>query len=143
MTGNYISILIHAVWTTKNREWLLTRNIRFDLFSHLKEKSVEKDINIDIINGIEDHVHCLFWLKPTQNVADVIKNLKGESSRWINANNLLAEGKFSWQEGYGAFSVSPPNLERVRNYIYNQEKHHEQMSYDAEMIKLQQVAYKP
>ncbi|HCI69523.1 MAG TPA: transposase, partial [Balneola sp.] len=83
----------------------LSKSFRFELFNHIKDYSSENEIDLDIINGIEDHVHCLFRLKSSQNPAEVIKLIKGESSFWINKNVIL-DDKFEWQVGYGVFSVS-------------------------------------
>ncbi|MFN0204326.1 MAG: transposase, partial [Bacteroidia bacterium] len=100
MGKSLFQIWIHAVWTVKQRAPVLDKSFRFELFRHIKTIASEKGIYVDIINGIEDHVHCLFLLKSTQTVANVLKELKGESSRWINENNLIG-GEFAWQAGYG------------------------------------------
>jgi putative transposase len=89
---------------------------------------------VDCINGIEDHVHCLINLKPSQSISTIVKQLKGESSYWINLNNMV-EGEFKWQTGFGAFSVSHYNVPKVRKYILNQENHHKKMSFEEEMKK--------
>ncbi|MDR9418009.1 transposase [Gracilimonas sp.] len=90
---------------------------------------------LDIINGVEDHVHCLIRLKTTQCVADVIGVLKGETSFWLNRNVILDE-HFDWQDGYGVISVSPREVNGIRKYIYNQEAHHGDMSLNEEFKKL-------
>lgn len=117
MPDNQSIIWLHAIWSTKDRKRILSKSFRFKLFKHIKEYAVEKDIQLDIINGVEDHVHCLFRLKPIQNPAEVIKLLKGESSFWINKNIILDE-KFDWQVGYGIFSVSEREIMKIRKYIY-------------------------
>lgn len=139
MPRTYTSIWIHSIWATKNREGLLARRFRLLLFDHIKNSAEAKGFYVDIINGIEDHVHCLFGMKPTQNVSDVIKNIKGESSRWID-EKAWVDGLFSWQEGYAAFSVSPSNLARVRKYVYNQESHHQNLTFEEEIIQLEKAA---
>ena len=136
MSRTYNSIWIHAIWSTKNRKWLLTKPFRYKLFKHIKEEGARKNYYIDIINGVEDHVHCLFGLKPTQNISQIVKDIKGESSRWINTNGFTEE-PFNWQEGYGALSVSPSMVEKVRYYIYNQEEHHKQRNYESELNVLE------
>jgi REP element-mobilizing transposase RayT len=75
------------------------------------------------MNGYEDHVHCLISLKPEQNIARVIQLIKGESSFWINRNNLCSS-KFEWQNEYFAMSVSDTDLTKIRNYIKSQEERH-------------------
>jgi len=132
--STFSKIWIHAIWTTKNCEPVLSKNIRRDLFRHIKEELGKQDIYIDTINGIEDHVHCLIQLKPVQSLSFVMKQIKGESAYWANDKLLIEEG-LKWQKGYGAFSVSDYNIPKVRNYILNQEKHHQKFSFRAEMEK--------
>ena len=79
----------------------------------MKQSAQQKEIVIDMINGIEDHVHCLLRLKTTQSVAQIVKQLKGSSSRWISSKNVI-QIPFSWQVGYGAISVSPSEIMTVR-----------------------------
>lgn len=101
----------------------------------MKRHGIQKNIHIDIINGIEDHVHCLFRSKPTQSPSNLIRNIKGESSHWINEQKLTKE-KFQWQEGYGIFSVSQKDIEKIRSYIFEQESHHKTIDYENEIRKL-------
>jgi REP element-mobilizing transposase RayT len=102
------------------------------LFGHRKEYTSKNNVLLDIINGVEDHVHCLIRLKTTQSVADVIRMIKGESSFWINKNVILDE-KFEWQDGYGVISVSPKEINGIRQYIYYQEAHHKNKSLKEEL----------
>ncbi|MFV1885426.1 MAG: IS200/IS605 family transposase [Balneola sp.] len=133
---NHLSIIwLHAVWITQDRVRVLGKSYRFKVFKHIKDYAWENGIQLDIINGVEDHVHCLFRLKTSQNPAEVIKLLKGESSHWINQNIILDE-PFKWQEGYGIFSVSPHEVIKIRKYIYNQEEHHKDLSFEEEIKKL-------
>ena len=130
---NTLSIIwLHAVWSTRDRKRVLTKYFRYKLFMHIKNYSERKGLLLDIINGVEDHVHCLFRLKPTQNPSEVIKLIKGESSFWINMHIILDE-KFEWQAGYGIFSISQNDIMKTRKYIYNQEKHHEVITYKEEL----------
>ncbi len=135
MPKTHSSVWLHIVCSTKLRKPLLFRSFRFDLFNYLKKYSVENDILLDVINGVEDHVHLLIRLKTTQKISEVLNLLKGTSSRWINLNANLKD-TFQWQNGYGVFSVSEKDIPKVRNYIYNQEKHHKSVSYSEELNKL-------
>ena len=135
MPKTYCEVWLHIIWSTKLRKPNLFRSFRYDLFNYVKSYGEENDILIDVINGVEDHVHLLVRLKTTQKISEIINLLKGVSSRWINLNADL-EGKFKWQNGYGVFSVSEKDIHKVRSYIYNQEKHHKSMSYKQEVIKL-------
>ncbi len=124
----YIKIWIHFVWSTKNRLPLLTNDIRQKVFQHIRENSVEKGIHIDFINGFTDHVHCLVSLGSEQTIKQIMQLIKGESSYWINKNNLCRD-KFEWQNDYFAVSVSDSAIDKVRDYIANQEEHHKQKSF--------------
>ncbi len=132
MPKNLSIIWLHAIWSTKNRNKVLGKSFRFKLFKHVKEYAIKNGIQLDIINGVEDHVHCLFRLKPSQSPAEVIKLIKGESSFWINKNVVL-EDKFEWQVGYGIFSVDRSDVMKIRKYIYNKEEHHRGMDYGQEL----------
>jgi len=127
----YIKIWVHLVWSTKNREPLLTREYRTDIFSHIRENAEKKGIYLDFINGYLDHVHCLVSLGPGQNIDTIMMLLKGESSFWINRNKIFRK-KFEWQDEYFAVSVSESAVNRVRDYIKNQEEHHRRRSFQEE-----------
>jgi putative transposase len=127
----YIKIWVHLVWTTKNREPILTSGIRQKLFSHIRENAAEKGIYVDFINGYLDHVHCLISLGPGQNIDKILMLIKGESSFWVNKNRICNK-KFEWQSDYFAVSVSESGIIRVREYIKNQERHHRKRSFQEE-----------
>ena len=120
----YIRIWIHLIWSTKNRQPLLLKNIRREVFSHIRENAREKDIQLDFINGYDEHVHLLISLNPEQTISKIVHDLKGESSHWIN-DTKLTRGKFHWQEEYLAASVSHSVVDKVREYIKNQDEHHQ------------------
>jgi putative transposase len=132
MPRSRCEIWIHAIWTVKNREPLLHDGFRKKLFAHIYNRFREYPVIVDAVGGVKDHVHCLFSISSTYSVAKAMKDMKGESSRLINSS-LWVEGTFSWQEGYGAFSVSPSQLDKVRNYIYRQEQHHAKKSFEEEI----------
>ena len=88
----YIKIWVHLVWTTKRREPFLVKEIRRDIFSHIRENADKKGIYIDFINGYLEHVHCLISLRSGQNIDKIMMLLKGESSYWINKNNIIYFG---------------------------------------------------
>jgi putative transposase len=127
----YLKIWVHLVWTTKNRERILIKEIRQDIFNHIKENAKNKGIYIDFINGHLEHVHCLISLGSGQNIDKILMLLKGESSFWINKNKLFRK-KFEWQDEYFAVSVSESAVNRVRDYIKNQETHHKKKSFSVE-----------
>ncbi|MFC2087035.1 IS200/IS605 family transposase [Bacteroidota bacterium] len=127
----YLIIWVHLIWSTKNREAYLKKEIRQKVFDHIKVNAKEKNIYIDTINGYVEHVHCLVALKNDQTISNIMQLLKGESSFWINRNKLI-NFKFAWQDEYFAVSVSPSNVDKVREYIKNQEKHHQKKTFQQE-----------
>lgn len=132
MLHSYTRIYVHFIWSTKNRGRLLTRDVRPQIQEHILQYARQKLINIDCLNVQIEHVHVLVNLMSNQKVDDVVKLLKGESSHWINAENLI-QPKFSWQRGYGAFSISSSHVEAVRRYIMNQEEHHRDRTFREEL----------
>jgi putative transposase len=119
----FINIWVHLVWATKKRAPLLTRDMRHQVFKHIRENGMEKGIHLDFVNGHIDHVHCLVSLNAEQTIAKILQLLKGESAFWINKNHLCKE-HFAWQDDYFAVSVSDSGVHAVREYIKNQEAHH-------------------
>ena len=133
---SFLKIYIHFVWSTKNRiPYLDTLDLRLNVWKHIKENGKEKGIFIDQVNGYSDHCHCLISLSTNQTIEKVVQLIKGESSFWINKNNLIEE-KFAWQDEYFAVSVSESMIDSVRNYIKNQETHHYKKTYQDEFEEL-------
>ena len=129
---SWVRIWVHLVFSSKNREPYLLQSIRKKVFQHIKQNAKEKDIWLDSVNGYADHAHCLISLNKDQSISKVAQLIKGESSFWINQNKLI-EGKFMWQDDYWAVSVSESHLERTRQYIFNQEKHHSKTTFKKEV----------
>jgi REP element-mobilizing transposase RayT len=128
----FIKVYIHFVWSTKNRfPYLKTFDVRKSMWQHIKENSEKKGIFIDFVNGYDDHCHCLVSLGADQTISKLMQLIKGESAFWFN-NQKLITSKFEWQDEYFAVSVSESSIERVRNYIKNQEKHHYKKSFQEE-----------
>lgn len=127
----WVKVWLHFVWTTKNRHPFLKDEIRSKVFAHIRQNAREKGIHIDFINGYLEHVHCLISLGTDQTLEKIMQLIKGESSYWINKNNLT-KMKFEWQDEYFVASVSESNLPSVRKYISNQEEHHKRVSFGDE-----------
>jgi putative transposase len=128
----FIKIYIHLVFSTSARiPFLNTLDLRVKIWKHIKENASTKGIFIDMVNGYSDHCHCLISLGSDQNIEKIVQLIKGESSHWINKNQLTRE-RFSWQDEYFAVSVSESKVELVRNYIKNQEKHHQHKNFAEE-----------
>jgi putative transposase len=128
---SYVKIMVHSVWRTKNSEPLLCISKRDVLFTHIKQNAIGKKIYIDTIGGHCDHVHCLLSLGADQCIAKVMQLIKGEASYWANKENLLKH-KLYWADDYFAVSVSESMINKVRNYIINQEEHHKKKSFSDE-----------
>ena len=131
MPHSFIKIWIHAIWATKERLPLIKQNVETSMFDQMRKQFVESGCPVRIINGMPDHVHCLFLLNPQKSIAEVIKQVKGSSSHWVNEQNIILE-KFAWQTGYAAYSVSESQLEKVYQYIKNQKAHHAKTTFQAE-----------
>ena len=119
----YIRIWIHCVWGTKNRAPLLSKDKISIIINHIREQAKKKGIYIDFIDGWKDHIHCIISLNHDQNISKIMNLIKGESSFWINKNKIT-KTKFEWADEYFAVSVSESQINKVRNYIKNQEEHH-------------------
>lgn len=131
MSHSYTKIWIHAIWATKERQYLILPKIENTIHDLIKSQLEELGCSVKAINGMPDHVHCLFLLNPQKSIAEVIKTIKGGTSHYINQNDLTPS-KFAWQTGYSAFSVSESALEKVENYIKNQKEHHALKSFNDE-----------
>lgn len=130
---------IHLIWATKLRAQIVSRDVRRRISRFLSRQAREKEIYM-LINYVNaDHVHVLIDLPTKRSVADVVRLLKGSSSRWITEQQIIP-GDFSWARGYGAFSVSPSNVDRVTRYIAHQEAHHRRTSFQSEYQKLVEAA---
>lgn len=119
MSHSYYNIWIHAVFSTKERQPLITPEVENFIYCCLYEEFKQVGCKLKIVNGLSDHVHCLFSLSAQRSVSEVIKHVKGISSHFVNQNNMIPE-KFAWQKGYAAFSVSESSLPTVYHYIKNQ-----------------------
>jgi len=120
---SYVKVMIHAVWGTKNREPFHIPEVRKAVIQHIRENACIKKIYIDAIDGYTDHLHCLFGLNADMTIAKTMQLIKGEAAYWINKNQVVKQ-KFEWADEYYAASVSESVVEKVRNYINNQEEHH-------------------
>lgn len=135
MAGTFSQIYIHIVFAVKHRSNLIKAEWKGDLYKYIAGIVRNKGHKPIIINGMPDHIHAFIGLKPVMAVADLVRDMKNNSSRFINEQGYL-KGKFSWQEGYGAFSYSQSHIQTVYNYILNQEKHHARKTFREEYEEL-------
>jgi len=135
MPNTYTQIHIHAVFSVQNRVCLISDSWKDKLYRYITGIIQNNGHKLLIINGMPDHIHILFGFRPTQSLSDLMQDVKGDSSRWINDEKLI-KGRFSWQEGYGAFSYSKSHVLSVTKYIQNQEIHHCRLSFLDEYKKM-------
>lgn len=128
MPNTYTQIHIHVVFTVQNRQSLIASEWKIELYKYITAIIQNHHHKLIAINGMPDHVHMLFGLRPTQALSELMQDVKGSSSKWINEKHFV-KGKFSWQEGYGAFSYSKSQLNQVIDYINRQEEHHKQKAF--------------
>lgn len=124
-------IWIHAIWSTKERLPLIHAAVEKKIYPFIYDQFREQGCPVRIINGMPDHIHCLFLLSSQKSIAEVIKQIKGSSSHYINQNNLILD-KFAWQTGYAAYSVSESVVDKVFRYIKNQKQHHLKKTFQLE-----------
>ena len=143
MANTYTQIHLQLIFAVQNRVSLINNEWKDELYKYITGIIQMNDHKMIIINGMPDHVHILIGMRPIQSLSDLMKDIKGDSSAWINKQNLV-KGKFSWQEGFGAFSYSRGQLPNVINYINNQQEHHKKKTFKDEyisMLKKYEVEY--
>jgi putative transposase len=132
----YVRVWTHFVWSVKKREQILIDPYRDQLFQHIRENAMKKDIYLDRVNGYVDHVHCLVSLGKDQSIDKIAQLLKGESSYWFNNKSGFNAGKLTWQNDYFAVSVSEKMLDATRAYIDKQVFHHQTQSFEQEYQRM-------
>ncbi len=135
MANTFSQIYIQTVFAVENRLSLITPEFKEDLYKYITGIVRNQGQKLISINGMPDHVHILIGLKPAMALADLVREIKADSSNFINRNKWV-RGKFSWQEGYGAFSYGHSQLSTIIRYIQNQEKHHSRRSFKDEYLTL-------
>ena len=134
MGNSFRCLRYHFVFSTKNRAPQLTPELRPRLYDYIGGIFKNENGQLFAVGGTADHVHLLASIHSSVSVSDMLRKVKGNSSKWIHETFPEHKG-FAWQEGYGAFSVSQSNVEQVRRYIEQQEEHHRQISFDEEFIE--------
>ena len=134
MSSTHLSLHYHIVFSTKDRHPWIEADWRDDLHGYLGGCVKTLGGVPEEIGGVADHVHVLIGLRATHCLADVIREIKKVSSRWVHEQRSVPD--FSWQEGYGAFTVSRSNIAGVRRYIATQEEHHQRQPFESEYLAL-------
>jgi putative transposase len=131
MANTYTQIHIQTVFTVQNRECIILNSWKEELYRYIIGIVKSNNHKLLSINGMPDHIHILFGLRPSQSIADLMQDVKGSSSKWINDKKFV-QGKFSWQEGYAAFSYSKAEVPTIIQYIMNQTMHHRKKTFSEE-----------
>jgi len=134
MSNTFSNLLFHIVFSTKERAFLLSPELRERLYSYISGIANQNGFKIIITNGTDNHIHILLLLKPDVSVSKAVQLIKGGSSKWIHDNFSMLK-TFSWQEGYGAFTVSASQINPTKQYISNQEQHHKTMTFQEEYLE--------
>ena len=140
------NLLYHLVWSTKNREPFIKNEIKPRLNSYTRKVIEGEGAKLLFMNGVEDHVHLLVATPLTVNIPDLLEKTKPVTTKWLNKTYSEFNGQFSWQKGYGAFTVAKSILQGVINYIATQEEHHKVESYKEGYIRFleeQGISYDP
>jgi REP element-mobilizing transposase RayT len=137
MANTFTQIYIMLVFSVKNRERLLKPIYEQELYQYIKGIIKAKEQNCICINGTEDHIHILVNLSATKSISDLVRDIKANSSKWINQQKWFLH-EFHWQHGYGAFSYSHSQINSIISYIKNQKEHHQKVSFQDEFKSILQ-----
>jgi putative transposase len=128
VANTYTQIHIQAIFAVRNRNGLIQNEWKEELFKYITGIAQTRKHKLIAINGMPDHVHVLLGMRPAQSLSDLMQDIKGSSSKWINERKFV-KGRFEWQEGYAAFSYGKPQVAGVISYIRDQEIHHQHLSF--------------
>jgi putative transposase len=135
MADTFSQIYIQTVFAVSGRLSLITQDFKEELHQYITGIVRKNGQKLITINGMADHLHILIGLRPAMALADLVRDVKSDSSEWINKKRFV-RGKFAWQEGYGAFSYGHSQLDTIIRYIQNQERHHNRRSFKDEYFTL-------
>jgi REP element-mobilizing transposase RayT len=135
MANTYTQIHIQVVFAVKGRAGLIGKEWKDQLYKYITGIIQKHNHKVLAINGVSDHIHILFGMRPTQSLSELMQDVKGSSSKFINDQKFL-KSRFEWQEGYGAFSYTREQVPTVINYIKTQEVHHMHQSFQDEYLDL-------
>ncbi|MFA5403466.1 MAG: IS200/IS605 family transposase [Ignavibacteria bacterium] len=133
MANTFTQIYIHTVFVVQNRMSLIKLEWKLELYKYITGIVQNNGHKLIAINGMPDHLHVFIGMKPIQSVSDLMQDIKGDSSKWINDKGFV-KGRFEWQAGFGAFSYSISQIDDVVKYINNQERHHKKKTFLEEYL---------
>lgn len=133
MANTYTQIHLHLIFAVKYRTGVVQNTWKEELYKYITGIVQQNKHKLILINGMPDHIHLLVGFRPNQSIADLLQDIKANSSKWINEKGFV-KGRFEWQEGYGAFSYGKSQIKDVIKYIENQEEHHKKKTFREEYI---------
>ncbi len=133
MANTYTQLFVHLIFSTESRCWIIKESIRNEVEKYITKIIASRKSKTLAIYCNPDHIHILVGLNPNLTVADLVRDIKAGSSKWINEKRLVI-GKFAWQRGYGGFSYSKSQVDTVCKYIINQPMHHKRFKFEEEYI---------
>jgi REP element-mobilizing transposase RayT len=133
MANTYSQLYIHLVFAVKGRQSLIHQRFKETVYKYIAGIIRNHQQKLLIINGMADHIHILFGIKPDRCISDMVREIKSHSSKFINQQGFV-KGRFEWQEGFGAFSVSQSQVSKLISYIENQEEHHNKQTFQMEYL---------
>ena len=133
MANTFTQIYIQIVFSTYQRQDMIRNEIKDDIYKYITGIVQNKHHKLIVINGMTDHIHIFIGMKPNESISDLVRDIKKDSSRFINSNGWI-RGKFQWQEGFGAFSYGHSQIDSVIQYIQNQETHHKKLTFKEEYV---------
>lgn len=135
MANTYHQIYVQAVFAVKYRKAVIKKEWKEEFQGVIGNLINERNCKTLIVNGVEDHMHCLIALRPVVSVSDLMQHVKAKSSKYLN-DRQVTRSRFEWQDGYGVFSYSHNDLDRIYKYIANQEEHHRKELFHDEYLAL-------
>ena len=144
MANTYTQLYFHIVFAVKGRSNYISEQWKDELYKYISGIIANKDQKLMIVNGVPNHIHLLIGTKPNCNLSDLIRDIKANSSKWINEKKFT-KFHFEWQTGFGAFTVSQSGVPNVIEYIKNQEEHHRKKTFKeeyVEFLKAYQIDFK-
>ncbi|EMB15295.1 IS200/IS605 family transposase [Rhodopirellula europaea] len=131
----YTNLRVHLIWSTKDRKPSIAEAFQEDIYAYIGGILRKRKHSLLAAGGVEDHIHLLVSMHPSQSISDCVRDLKSNSSVWVH-EHFPKRKTFQWQTKYGAFSVSESSVESVKTYIANQKEHHKKLTFKEEFTAL-------
>src|ERR1043165_6020186 len=133
--AHFSQLFVQLVFAVKHREAMITPELESRLYPYIAAIINKRKHEVIAIGGVEDHIHILVCLHPSQSISDLVRDIKTNSSHWINEERLTSK-RFAWQTAYGAFTYSKSQVPQVKQYVLNQKEHHKKKSFKEEILHI-------